>query len=298
MYKDNSSGAGFALIAAISWGLTGVFVRLSGHHSALEVTAGRLLIGLIFAIPLLLIIRARISFKLSRTIWVLGILQGLYFLTAVIAFQFAPVAMVALLISTSPVYVLIYRAVLGESMSRRELFGAGSAIIGVLIICSTGSHLVTSHITQPWIGYLFASLAALLTALSAVIIYKHQIKDRTLPLQVALICLGFGGIVAASSGIISEQIRFPLLWSTTEFMAMLALALISTLLATLAYTAAAQRLPPLLNVTLMLSTPIFAILFAYFFLGEKLTWSLVPSCAFILIGVWMIASNKPQKRGT
>ncbi|WP_410210017.1 DMT family transporter [Aquirhabdus sp.] len=292
MHKEFSSGAGFALIAALSWGLTGVFVRLSGHHPALEITAGRLLIGLIFILPLLLITRSRINFKLSPTIWILGVLQGLYFLTAVIAFQFAPIAIVALLISTSPVYVLICRATLGEQINGREALGAACAIIGVIIICMTGAHLVTSQVTRPWIGYLFASLAALSTALSAVIIHRQQIKDQSLPLKIAIICLGFGGIIAAIIGLMAGQIGLPLHWSYPEVIAMIALALISTLLATLCYTAASQRLPPLLNVTLMLSTPIFATLFAYIFLGEKLSWSLVPSCALILIGVRIIASAK------
>jgi len=251
-----------------------------------------LLIGLIFVIPLLLIIRSRINFKLSPTIWILGVLQGLYFLTAVIAFQFAPIAIVALLISTSPVYVLICRAILGEQINGREALGAACAIIGVIIICMTGVHLVTSQITRPWIGYIFGSLAALSTALSAVIIHKQQIRDQSLPLKIAMVCLGFGGIIAAGIGLMSGQISLPLHWSFPELLAMFALALISTVLATLCYSAASQRLPPLLNVTIMLSTPILATLFAYIFLGEQLSWSLVPSCALILIGVRIIASAK------
>jgi drug/metabolite transporter (DMT)-like permease len=89
-------------------GLTGIFVRLLPSLSPLTVTAGRLFVALTVVLPILGLFReSRQSFKsaMGRPIaYVLALLLAGYYLLATAAFQMAPVAEVALLLSTPPLF--------------------------------------------------------------------------------------------------------------------------------------------------------------------------------------------------
>jgi drug/metabolite transporter (DMT)-like permease len=62
-----------------------------------------------------------------------SILTG-YYPSATAAFQLAPVAEVALLLSTPPLFVLALRRVRGDAPTALELFGTGLAVAGIALI--------------------------------------------------------------------------------------------------------------------------------------------------------------------
>jgi drug/metabolite transporter (DMT)-like permease len=62
-----------------------------------------------------------------------SILTG-YYLSATAAFQLAPVAEAALLLSTPPLFVLALRRVRGDAPTALELFGTGLAVAGIALI--------------------------------------------------------------------------------------------------------------------------------------------------------------------
>ncbi len=106
-------------LTAVMWGLTGILVRLLPPVSPLAVTAGRLVAALIVALPFVAISNAkRSSLKeaLKRPVgYVLASLLTGYYLLATAAFQLAPVAEVALLLSTPPLFVLVRRRIRGDA---------------------------------------------------------------------------------------------------------------------------------------------------------------------------------------
>lgn len=85
-----------AAVTSLTWGLTGIFVRLLPSISPLTVTAGRLVIAFVVVLPALILFRdTRRGFKtaLGRPIaYVLALLLSGYYLLATAAFQMAPVA--------------------------------------------------------------------------------------------------------------------------------------------------------------------------------------------------------------
>lgn len=93
--------------------MTGVFVRFLSDFSAPAVVAGRLLCSLIVIGTVVLwskrYRRALLMDFGNLTTWTLGGLLFLYYYAAVAAFDLAPVSDVALLISVSPLFVLLYR---------------------------------------------------------------------------------------------------------------------------------------------------------------------------------------------
>lgn len=100
-------------LTAMMWGLTGIFVRLLPPVSPLAVTTGRLLVALIVALPILAVsdinrLNLKVALK-NPVAYALASLLGAYYFLATAAFQLAPVAEVALLLSTTPLFVLTLR---------------------------------------------------------------------------------------------------------------------------------------------------------------------------------------------
>ena len=69
-----------------------------------------------------------------------------YYLLATAAFQLAPVAEVAVLLSTSPVFVLSIRRLRGEPVRRRQAAGALLALSGIAIVVAPGRAILDGAI--------------------------------------------------------------------------------------------------------------------------------------------------------
>ena len=129
-----------ASLTAVMWGLTGIFVRLLPGLSPLAVTTVRLSGSLIVAFPLFAISDAkRSSLKLAvkkPVAYALASLLAGYYLLATAAFQLAPVAEVALLLSTPPLFVLALRRIRGDVPKVLEVLGEAIAqVFRRAIVC-------------------------------------------------------------------------------------------------------------------------------------------------------------------
>jgi hypothetical protein len=94
--------------------------------------------ALIVALPFFATSNARRS-RLMETLknpfgYVLAPILTGYYLLATAAFQLAPVAEVALLLSTPPLFVLALRRARGDGPTALELFGTGLAVAGIALI--------------------------------------------------------------------------------------------------------------------------------------------------------------------
>jgi len=135
-----------AALTAVMWGLTGIFVRLLPRVSPFAITTGRLMGALVVALPIFVISRAKrsdlkVALKKPVAYALASLLTG-YYLLATTAFQLAPVAEVALLLSTPPPFVLALRRIRADVPTVREVLGAGLAVAGIALILvpSTDSH--------------------------------------------------------------------------------------------------------------------------------------------------------------
>lgn len=285
------SGVLGALVTSMAWGATGVWVNLVPGVSPQALVAWRLVLAaLVFVV---LFPRVRPGYR--RSAWNLGGLLVAYYLAAVFAFQRAPVGEVSLCIGTSPVFVMLFRALTGRRPTWREFFAVTVTLAGLLVIVWPG--LRGSGLNDEVRSGLFSALlAAALTALYAQTHRRMALNGRApsgaevgrsafAPLGLALFVVAWlggskGGQMLPESGM--------------GVMALLGLGIVSTALPTVAVAVASSRLPPLINTLMRLTTPLFATAFGWLFLFQRPTPSTAYGACLIITGLIILAW--PRKR--
>lgn len=280
-------------LTSLMWGLTGIFVRLLPSLPPLTVTAGRLLVALVVVLPTLGLFRSsRQSFKsaLKRPIaHVLALLLAGYYLLATAAFQMAPVAEVALLLSTPPLFVLSFRRIRGDIPNHTEIAGALLAVAGIGLILAPRMSFAGDGPIHHITGNILAVCAAGLTALYA---YTYRILHErgAAPETIGVSLLTF----TSGSVILVLMVSFAPTPSGVDtlnghaLLVFLGLGVLSTAIPSLGFALASKRLPAVVTATISLFIPLFAGLFAFLILGEKLSPMFLPGGILVLGGIAMI----------
>ncbi|MHB1175997.1 MAG: DMT family transporter [Sulfuriferula sp.] len=280
-------------VTSLMWGLTGVLVRLLPSLPALTVTAGRLLIALILVLPALGLLRGsrqRFRSLLGRPMaYVFALLLAGYYLLATAAFQMAPVAEVALLLSTSPLFVLLFRRMRGDIPARAEIIGAGLSVAGIGLLLIPKISFAGEAPMQHLLGSVLAMSAAGLTALYAYLYRILAVRDSapdTVGVSVLTFAMGSAilllmvGLMPSPAGLETLTGRSVLLF--------LGLGTLCTAVPSIGYAFASKRLPAVVTATISLFIPLFAGIFAFVILGERLSPLFFPSGALVLGGIAMI----------
>jgi drug/metabolite transporter (DMT)-like permease len=292
-------GVSAAMATAVAWGLTGIFVRSLEGLPALEIVGGRLLIAAI-GITIFLVashnlrnIRGR-DLK-SKFTWMLGAVLFIYFFGAVTAFQYAPISDVAILISMSPVFVVLRQVIFGNSLNQREVWGVLIALLGVTGIVLQGVVEVSSKWPLRFVGDGLALVASVATAVYAML-YRTAVEIKAAPsgANVTLISGIIGGALVLLLSISDNSDISLLQFHLYPLSALLALGLVSTMVPSLTYAVASARLPPLLTTTLRLTTPIFATIFAYIIFRETPSLWVIPGGGLVIYGSYLVATSKGQ----
>jgi drug/metabolite transporter (DMT)-like permease len=288
-------------LTAVMWGLTGIFVRLLPPLSPFAVTTGRLLGALVVALPILAISNTnRLGLKLALRNpvgYALASLLAGYYLLATAAFQLAPVAEVALLLSTPPLFVLALRRVRGDVPTVFEILGAGLAVAGIALILAPRLTLTESFVNARLIGDALAICAAVLTALYAYL-YRQVAKNGVAPEPTSVTFMTF----ALGSGVlIGILCLVPTTISSAAFrgsnlLIFLGLAVLCTAIPSFAYAFASKRLPPVVTATISLLIPLFAGAFAFVILGEKVPSTAIPGSVLVVAGIVMILRQNNETR--
>ncbi|BBP03520.1 hypothetical protein TPL01_08470 [Sulfuriferula plumbiphila] len=293
-----------ALLAAgltsLMWGLTGIFVRLLPPLSALPVTAGRLLVALVVVLPVLGLLRSsRRSFKSALgcpVAYVLALLLTGYYLLATAAFQMAPVAEVALLLSSPPFFVLIFRRVRGAIPDRAEIAGAVLAVAGITLILgskmSFTGELPVHHLTGKLLAICAAGLAAFYAYMYRILAERGSAPET---MGVAFLTFGLGGFILV---LILGLVPTPSGWGALNgdaLLVFLGLGVLSTAIPTIGFAVASRHLPAIVTAMISLFIPLFAGIFAFLVLGERLTPMFIPGGMLVLGGVAMILRQDRDK---
>jgi drug/metabolite transporter, DME family len=290
------SALAVAAMTSITWGFTGIFVRLLPGLSPLTITAGRLVIGLAAVLPLVLMFReTRSSLKAALVhpvAYVLALLLAGYYLLATAAFQLAPVAEAALLISTPPLFVLALRWAQGKLPAPSEIGGALLAIGGMALILvpkMSFSGAASMHPAHHLYGHLCALGAAALAAFYAST-YRVLAEQGRAPEASGVSVLTFAiGAVALILMLALAPTPTGLSRLTgTTVLVLLGLGVLSTAVPTFGFALASKRLPAIVTATISLFVPLFSGLFAYLILGETISLWFVLGCLLVLGGVAMI----------
>jgi drug/metabolite transporter (DMT)-like permease len=294
--KQERHALAAASLTAALWGLTGIFVRLLPPIAPVAVTAGRLMVALVVALPLLAFwdagrqgMRNALGHPLA---YLLALLLAGYYLLATAAFQMAPVAEVALLLSTPPLFVLTYRRLRGDRPAGNELAGALLAVAGMGVILAPRLSLADAVDAADHARLLGDSLAIGAAALTAgyAWLFRRLAARAIAPsaLGVTFLTLLLGSVVLAGPAIVSGGLA-GMTADASQISLMLGLGVLCTAIPSLGFAFASRRLPPVATASISLFIPLFAALFAHFLLDEAMSPTLLPGGALVLGGLaWML----------
>ena len=282
-------------------GGTGIFVRVLPPVSPLAVTAGRLLGALVVALPIFATSKAKRS-SLKQALkepvgYVLASLLVGYYLLATAAFQLAPVAEVALLLSTPPLFVLALRRIRGDAPTALELLGGGLAVAGIAMVLGPRLTFAEHYGNTRVVGDVLAMCAAMLTALY-VYLYRHVANNLSAPepTSVTLMTFALGSVVLIAIGCLVPTNVSLATFSGTNLLIFVGLAILCTAIPSFAFAFASEPLPSVVTATISLLIPLFAGAFAFVILGENVPLTAIPGTVLVVAGIVLILRQNNQIR--
>jgi drug/metabolite transporter (DMT)-like permease len=312
--RPDPLGLAAAGATALAWGLVGPLVRLLPGLTPLELVAGRLGVALAAALPALALPAARREAARalrSRPAWALALLLTAYYLLAVAAFRAAPVADVALLLATAPLWALLLRRVRGGAPAAPgDGAGALVALAGVAVtlvpsvrgVAGGGASAGAARLG----GDVLALLAAATSAGYALVFADARARAQAVAgrrpgdaaaaphappsaFGVALLTFAVGtGALALRAAAYGQPLLRAGRLDARGWALLAVLGVASTLVPTLAFAEAARRLPPVLTSAAQLLVPVVAAAAAAAALGEVPSPWLVPGGALVAGGLWRL----------
>jgi DME family drug/metabolite transporter len=255
----------------------------------LAIVAGRLFIAALVLIPWVLL-RGRDFLGACRS--PLSATMGAYYILATEAFARAPVVEVTLVIGSAPVIAVGLERLRGARPVRQQLIGAIVAVVGLVLFLRPRAGVGPDRL----LGYLFASSAAAASAAYAVGLRARALSNRpvdALALTVAACAVG----AVASFVLLGREIPASMLAITApmKLIYLVLLGVVSTAVPTLAFGIASLRLPAVLTTSFGLTTPLFAALFAGWFLTEWPLPSAIPGALIAIAGLGLVLRAPPRK---
>jgi drug/metabolite transporter (DMT)-like permease len=275
MTQFNLDGKGLmaALCATATWGMAGIFVRWLPGWSPFAILAGRFIVATVVMLPIFLLAPS-IRHNLTRTlctlpIWWLSLPAIGGYVLGTTALQMAPVGEVTLLFTTSPLFIIAYKYVVGLHIKRSESFGMLLAMAGVSAIALPQLSTDKAASWQTMVGYLLALSAAGLVAIYT--FWFNKLANQNIaPTSINIVfvtCL-LGSVISILCAILFYKLSIVISIDSQVILILSGLGILSTALPFLCYTVAAQRLPVVLTTAILLLEPMFAVLFASIALQE------------------------------
>ncbi len=296
MMSDRKALA-LAFGTALTWGMAGIFIRLL-PFPGLFITGLRLLIALVGLTPILILRRHKLAFADFQrgSMYFLAALMITYYLTAVLAFQMAPVAEVALLIAASPLLVLGTNTLRGIRVSRGEKIGAVMAVLGVA--CVLGPKLTPGSFDHRHvIGDLLALASAGCSAAFATFYGRARANTEHAvdAFIVSVAAMLTGGLALTMTASAIGQIDYSALTQMRYLVPALGLGLVSTAFPSVAYSTASQRLPAVVTTTIQLLIPIVSTIGAAIFLREIPSLWLIPGGLLVIGGIFTLVRSAQSR---
>jgi drug/metabolite transporter (DMT)-like permease len=284
----------YATLVVLGWSFPGVFVRCMPQLNPWTIATLRLSVGFLVLLPIVLIGGGGREFlaALGRPAhWLLASFMFVYYMMATAAFQNAPVGEVALLIASAPALALPMRWIVDGRPNRFDIAGTAIALVGVALVLRPGGE--HEHFDHPFLGSLFALIAATCAALFAV--GTRLITDRgqapmnlsipTMTLAIGPLAFPFTLLLGKASGLSDPRT----LWC-------LPMGALSTALPTVCYSLSAGRLPSSVATMINPVVAISANVVAALAISEVPRLWVIPGAILVLAGVTMTThANRPVK---
>lgn len=294
--KLDSRGIAIALLSTATWATAGIFIRWLPGWSPFAIVAGRFFVATIVLLPIVLSpkFRRELLYSLQAPyIWSLSLPMIGGFLLGTAAFQMAPVGEVTLLFTTSPLFVAAYKIFSGVRIYKNESVGTLLAISGVSLIMLPQISTAGGTSWPTVMGYIFALAGAGLLAVYVLWFGAIARKGIILrPTNIVFVTCLLGCILSSICTLLFAGSASAFHVDGQTVLVILGLGILSTATSTLLYTIATQRLPALLAAALLLTEPVFAVVFASVVLKE------IPTLWFGIGSLFVLSGLLPIARGS
>ncbi|MDT7857786.1 DMT family transporter [Rubrivirga sp. S365] len=167
-------------LALVAVGTSPILVRLAGDVPALALAAWRTVFVSVLLVPVAAVrVRGEIRALPRRDVGLIavaGVFLGLHFMAWITSVQLTSVASASVLVTLSPVFIVILGAVfLHERPDRRTAVAIAAAVAGAALIGATGGD--GGIYPDPLLGNALALLAAFLVAVYLLI--SRSVRQRT-----------------------------------------------------------------------------------------------------------------------
>jgi drug/metabolite transporter (DMT)-like permease len=281
-----------AILTALGWGMAGVFIKLLPNFSAFSIVAVRLALALVFIIPILLLQNnffTQIRELRRLKVWLLSLMMLACYTFGTIAFQIAPVGEVTLLMTTAPIFTILFKFWRREKIRKTEYWGVSIAFFGICYIIFPSLNLDSVISKQHIFGNFLALLVSILLAIYAIwfrSLSQYDFAPNSISIALGTFIIGSLIFLPTTLKLFSTDTG---LIDIRYLMASLGLGLVSTVIPTLCYAIAAQRLPPITTTSILLLEPILAVAFAFLILGTVPSIWIIPGTVFVGIGILCMA---------
>jgi len=278
-------GAGLVALSALSFGAMAIFARIAAAGGA-EVTAVLflrfLIAGAVMTVVMVVTGRRWPGRRNRQVLSLMGgvgyVLQSLCFF---LALQYARAGLVSLLLYLYPVLVTVLAVIFrGERLSALRVGATLAALLGTVLTLSEG-------LEGRWIGVALGVSTALIYSVYILVGSRVLAEEDSLAAAtvVMLSAAATFGVVVAITGP-----RFPA--TPDAWGAVLAIALVSTVIAMVSFFAGIQRLGAADAATLSTLEPVVTCLLAAIFLGEPVTPLQAVGGAIVLAAVVALARGE------
>lgn len=221
-------------------------------------------------------------------ILLLGIANGL----VVVAEQWLPSGLTALLITTLPFWVVLLESLIpqGIKLNLRVVFGMITGFAGVSLILYNNLNDVFN------VDYLLGILCLLVAVISwaSGSLYSKYKKVSVNPFVGASIQMIIAGLLQVIVGLLlGEYERFS--FTTESFAAFAYLFIAGSMIAYGSYIYAISHLPVSFVTTYAYINPVIALVLGWAVLGEELNEEIIFASAIILIGIYLVKKGTVQK---
>lgn len=277
----------------LSFGFAAIFVRFAGDAPALTMAAARTaVVALVAGGAALLRDRAALA-RQSRAdrLWIAaaGVLFGLHFGAWIVAVQKTTVATVSVLVTMSPLFLVVLGALfLRERPTGRTLVAVGAGVAGAVCI-GLAQRGAADPAPDPALGAVLALTAALLVA--GYMLIGRAVRQRT----TALAFFGPLNVSAAVTLLLVVLLAdAPLTLRTETWGWVLALGIGPGLLGHGTLVVALRYLPASTVGVLSLAEPVLATLLALVLLGETPAPLALAGMALVLGSIAVVVVRRPD----
>jgi drug/metabolite transporter (DMT)-like permease len=278
-------------IGVVAVAFSSILIRLT-DAPALSIAFYRNAIAAAVVVPLALARNRDELRALNAKQWGVALLAGAFlaahFALWVPSLDYTSVAASTVLVTTQPVWVALIGRALGESVSRRGLFGIGLSLVGAVVI--SGGDLGLSR---------RAAFGDVLAVLGAVMAAAYFLSGRTVRRRLSLVpyvaiayatCAVLLAIVVAVSG--EPLSGFP----AEAWLLFVLMALIPQFLGHTVFNYLLGEVEASVVAIAVTGEPVGATLLALAFFGEVPRWTAFAGGALILAGIYVTISSASRRR--